>query len=292
MPLPAADAVFAFLYQVGDTAAFLVLAACGLAVIFGMMGVINLAHGEFIMCGAYVTSAAARAGLPLALAVACGAAVAGLVGMVLERLVIRHLYGRPLDTIVATWGISLVATQGTLIVLGSSLPGVGTPLGGFSVGGYSYSVYRLVLMAAAAAVLGGLYVVFKATRFGTLARATIQVPHMAEALGVDTRLVYALTFGLGAALAGLAGGLYAPTMTLVPTMGGAFIIEAFVTVVVGGADVFLGTAPAAAVLGLVKAGLTSWQGQLFGQIGLLLAVIVVIRVLPSGISGALQRARG
>ena len=180
--------------------AFYALLSLGLAVIFGMMGVINLAHGEFIMCGAYVTAAAARAGLPLALAVACGAAVAGLVGMVLERLVIRHLYCRPLDTIVATWGISLVATQGTLVVLGSSLPGVGTPLGGFSVGAYSYSVYRLVLMAAAAAVLGGLYVVFKATRFGTLARATIQVPHMAEALGVDTRLVYALTFGLGAAL--------------------------------------------------------------------------------------------
>jgi branched-subunit amino acid ABC-type transport system permease component len=210
---------------------------------------------------------------------------------VLERLVIRHLYGRPLDTIVATWGVSLAATQGMLILLGSSMPGVGTPLGSFSLGSYSYSTYRVVLMLAALAVLAGLYLAFNATRFGTLARATIQVPHMAESLGVDTRKIYALTFGIGAALAGLTGGLYAPTMTIVPTMGTTFIMEAFVTVVVGGADIFLGTAPAALVLGAVRAGLTSWQGQLFGQIGLLVAVILVIRVLPRGISGLILRER-
>lgn len=276
---------FGFLYQCADAFAFLVLSACGLAVIFGMMGVINLAHGEFIMCGAYVTVATARLGLPLPLAILCGALAAGIAGLLVERLMIRHLYDRPLDTIVATWGLSLIVTQGTLILLGSSLPGVGVPLGSFTAGAYSYSTYRLVLIAAAIAVLAGLYLFFNRTRFGTLARATIQVPHMAEALGVDTRLVYSLTFGLGAALAGLTGGLYAPTMTIVPTMGATFIMEAFVTVVVGGADVFLGTAPAAALLGVVKAAMTSWQGQLFGQIGLLIAVIVVIRVLPRGLSG-------
>ena len=140
-------------------------------------------------------------------------------------------------------------------------------------------------MAVAVLLLAGLYLLFNRTRFGVLARATIQLPHMAEALGVDTRLIYSLTFGLGAALAGLTGGLYAPTMTIVPTMGATFIMEAFVTVVVGGADVFLGTAPAAVLLGIIKAAMTSWQGQLFGQIGLLVTVIIVIRVLPRGISG-------
>jgi branched-chain amino acid transport system permease protein len=256
-----------------------------------MMGVINLAHGEFIMAGAYVTATTARAGLPLPLAIVCGALGAGVIGIVIERLFIRRLYTRPLDTIVATWGISLIASQGTLILLGPSIPGIGTPLGSITYGGYSYSVYRIVLMAVAALLLLGLYLVFNATRFGILARATIQVPHMAAALGIDTGLIYSLTFGLGAALAGATGGLYAPTMTLVPTMGGTFIVEAFVTVVVGGADVFLGTAPAAAVLGFVKSTLTSWHGQLIGQVGLLLAVIVVIRVLPSGISGRLLGAR-
>ena len=289
--MTAIGALFSVFYQVGDAFAFLVLSACGLAIIFGMMGVINLAHGELIMCGAYVTVSAARAGLPLPLAVLAGGAAAGLAGIVIERLVIRHLYARPLDTIVATWGISLMASQGTLILLGPSLPGVGTPLGSFAVGAYSYSSYRLVLMAAAASVLVILYLLFNLTRFGALARATIQVPHMAEALGVNTGLMYSLTFGLGAALAGITGGLYAPTMTMVPTMGGTFIMEAFVTVVVGGGDVFLGTAPAAAALGAIKAAMTSWQGQLFGQIGLLLAVILVIRVLPRGISGWILRER-
>lgn len=283
--------LFSFLYQTGDAFAFLVISACGLAIIFGMMGVINLAHGEFIMCGAYVCSATARAGLPLPLAILAGALVAGLAGILIERIIIRPLYDRPLDTIVATWGVSMIVTQGTLILLGSTLPGTGTPFGSFTMGPYSYSIYRVVLMAAAVTVLGLLWLGFTRTRFGVLARATIQVPHIAQALGVNTSLVYSLTFGLGAALAGLAGGLYAPTMTLVPTMGSAFVVEAFVTVVVGGADIFLGTAPAALILGAVKAALTSWQGQLAGQIGLLVAVIIVIRILPRGLSGWILRER-
>lgn len=286
------SSLFAFLYQAGDAFAFLVLAACGLAIIFGMMGVINLAHGEFILCGAYVSTYAIRQGMPFLAAVLTGALVAGLLGIVLERLVVRHLYHRPLDTIVATWGISLIATQGTLIMLGSTIRGTGTPLGSFVIGGYSYSEYRVVLMAIAFGLIAGLFCLFRYTRFGLLARATIQVPHMSNALGVNTGVVYSLTFGVGAALAGLAGALYAPTMTLVPTMGSSFVVDAFVTVVVGGADIFLGTAPAAALLGVMKAGLTSWKGQLFGHIGMLLTVIVVIRVLPDGISGWLSRQRG
>jgi branched-subunit amino acid ABC-type transport system permease component len=232
-----------------------------------------------------VTVTVARLGVPLPLAIACGSLAAGLIGMLLERLVVRHLYGRPLDTIVATWGISLIATQGVLIVLGSSMPGVPIPFGSFSYGAYSYSTYRIVLMVVAICLLIGLYLLFTRTRFGVLARATIQVPGMAEALGVDTRWIYSLTFGFGAALAGLTGGLYAPTMTIVPTMGATFIMEAFVTVVVGGADVFFGTAPAAFILGFLKATATSWGGQLAGQIALLVTVIIVIRALPRGVSG-------
>jgi len=146
-------------------------------------------------------------------------------------------------------------------------------------------------MLAAIVLLVGLWLLVNRTRFGILARATIQMPQMAEALGVKTRVVYSLTFGLGAALAGLTGGLYAPTMTMVPTMGSTFILEAFVTVVVGGADVFLGTAPAAGALGITKAIFTSWQGQLTGQIALLVAVILVIRLLPRGLSGWILKER-
>jgi urea ABC transporter permease protein UrtB len=282
------QSIFAMLYQFGDTFAFLVISCAGLAVIFGMMGVINLAHGEFIMCGAYVTASAVRFGMPLPLAILTGAIAAGVIGMIIERLVIRHLYHRPLDSIIATWGISLIATQGVLIVLGSTMQGVGTPLGSITVGEQSFSVYRLVLMATSVGLLGSLYVLFYHSRFGVIARATIQKPKMANALGVNTDRMYSLTFGLGAALAGLAGGLYAPTMTMVPTMGATFIVESFVTVVVGGADIFVGAAPAAAILALIKTALTAWYGQLFGQIGLLLTVIVVIRILPGGLSGWLK----
>ena len=282
-------ASFSIFYQFGNAFAFLVISCAGLAVIFGMMGIINLAHGEFIMCGAYVTAATARAGLPLPLAIACGALTAALVGMVLERTIIRHLYHRPLDSIIATWGISLIATQAVLILLGPTMSGTGTPLGSMEVGERSYSIYRLALFASAVGLLGGLYLLFYRTRFGVIARATIQRPQMARALGVDTRRVYGLTFGLGAGLAGLAGGLYAPTMTMVPTMGATFIVESFVTVVVGGADIFLGAAPAAAILAVIKAGLTAWYGQLFGQIGLLVAVILVIRVMPGGLSAFIKR---
>jgi branched-chain amino acid transport system permease protein len=286
-----AAAAFQVLYQFGDAFAFLVISAAGLAVIFGMMGVINLAHGEFIMGGAYVAVFAARAGAPLPLAILGGALAMGAVGIALERLVIRRLYHRPLDSIVATWGVSLIATQGVLILLGSTMQGIGTPLGSVAVGGGSFAAYRLVLMAAAVGLLLGLYLLFYRTRYGVLARATIQAPHMARALGVETGRIYSLTFGLGAALAGLAGGLYAPTMTMVPTMGATFIVESFVTVVVGGADIFVGAAPAAAILAVIRSGMTAWQGQLFGQIGLLVAVIAVIRLLPGGLSAWLTGAR-
>ena len=277
--------VLAFLYQFGDTFTFLVLSALGLAVIFGMMGVINLAHGEFIMCGAYVTVLTTQAGLPLPLAMACGSLAAGLIGIVLERLLIRRLYHRLFDSIVATWAISLIATQGMLIIAGPTIPGVGTPFGSLQFEAYTFSVYRLVLMTMAIVLLILTYWFFMRTRFGVYARATIQNPDMARALGVNTGWVYSFTFGVGAALAGLAGGLYAPTMTIVPTMGAGFVVQAFVTVVVGGADVLLGTAPAAALLGLIQSLLTSAYGQLIGQVGLLTTVILVIRILPRGISG-------
>lgn len=281
--------LFSHFYQFADVFAFLVLSSAGLAIIFGMMGVINLAHGEFIMCGVYVTSAAYHAGLPLPLAQACGAIVAGLIGMLLELAVIRPLYSRPLDSLLVTWGISLVATQGTLIALGSTFPGIGMPGHSFSVGDYSFSSYRMALFVASLCVLGFVYVLFMRTRFGVYARATMQNAGMAQALGVRKGLIYAISFGIGTGLAGLCGALYAPTINLIPTLGAGFLVEAFVTVVVGGANVLLGTTPAAVVLAVVRSGLNAWYGQVVGQIGLLIAVVLIIRVLPDGFSGWLTR---
>jgi branched-chain amino acid transport system permease protein len=257
--------------------------------VFGMMGVINMAHGEFIMCGAYVTTGLVHAGLPLPLAQSCGVIAAGLIGVLVEVTIVRKLYKRPLDSLLATWGLSLVVTQGMLVIVGSSVAGIGTPEGSFSVGEYTFSTYRLVLFGGAIAALAAVWAIFMRTRFGVHARATMQNAAMAQALGVRVNRVYAASFGLGAALAGLCGALYAPTMTLIPTMGATFIVESFVTVVIGGSNVLLGTAPAGLLLAAVRTGLNAWAGQIVGQIGMLIAVMLIIRVLPEGVSGLLTR---
>jgi branched-chain amino acid transport system permease protein len=281
--------IFSFAYQFADVFAFLILSAAGLAIVFGMMGVINMAHGEFIMCGAYVTVGLVHAGLPLPLAQLCATLVAGVIGVGVEWALVRKLYQRPLDSLLATWGLSLIVTQGMLILIGSSSAGIGTPAGSFTVGAYTFSIYRMVLFGCAIAVLAAIYLIFMRTRFGVHARATMQNAAIAQATGVRVGNVYALSFGIGTALAGFCGAMYAPTMTLIPTMGAGFIVESFVTVVVGGANVLLGTAPAGILLAAVRTALNSWGGQIIGQIGMLIAVIVVIRILPAGLSGVLAR---
>ena len=141
--------LFADFFQFADVFAFLVLSAAGLAIIFGMMGVINMAHGEFIMAGAYVTASTFQAGLPLPLAQVCGTLAAAVLGILLEITVIRRLYSRPLNSLLVTFGISLIVTQGTLLVLGSTFPGIGTPGHAFTVGHYTFSSYRVELFLAA-----------------------------------------------------------------------------------------------------------------------------------------------
>lgn len=280
---------FNVLYQLLDSFAFLALAAVGLAIIFGMMGVINLAHGEFMMIGAYVTAAVFNAGLPLVVAVLAGSVAAAAIGAVLERLIIRHLYHRPLDSILATWGLSLILSQGMLIWLGPSFHGIGTPPGSFTVGNSTYSVYRVVLAAISLAVLVFLWWLYARTTYGLRARATVQNAEIARALGINVRQMYLATFTLGSALAGLAGGLYAPTRTIVPTFGASFIVPAMVTVIVGGANALLGTLLSALSLGSLNGLLSMLFGTLIGQLGLLVAVIVVIRVLPKGITAYVGR---
>lgn len=275
-----------------DSFGFLVLSAIGLAVIFGMMGVINLAHGEFITVGAYGTALSYHAGVPLPGAMVIGVVLTTVFGLVIEFTIIRRLYGRLLDSMVATWGISLIMIQGLRIVFGSSLPSIGTPLGSVQYGSFSYSTYRLLLAGASLLLLGVLYWMFTSTEFGTRAQATIQDEETSRALGVDTNRMYLLTFGIGSALAGLTGALYAPTMTIVPGMGSTFLVEAFVMVVVGGASVLVGTTGAGVLLGAINAVFSNLFGTFVGRMALLITTILVIRVLPQGITGLIDQVRG
>jgi branched-chain amino acid transport system permease protein len=285
------NVVFNALYQFQVSFSFLLLSAIGLAVIFGMMGVINLAHGEFMMLGAYITTIAATQGVPLVLAILIAALGVAAFGAIVEILVVRRLYGRLLDSVAATWAVGLILSQGMLILTGPSMQGVSSPFGSFTVGQTSYSWYRVVLGVISLILLALLYLLFMNTKFGLRARATIQNPEIARALGVDTTRMYTLTFALGSALAGLAGGLFALTATIVPFFGTNYIVEAFVTVIVGGANALVGTPLAAALLGAINAALGTKYGLYIGRVGLLLTTILIIRVLPDGISGLIERWR-
>src|SRR5262249_37631364 len=212
----------------------LVLLALGLAIIFGMMGVLNLAQGEFLMLGAYTVLIASANGLGVWVGILLAPLVVGAVGALFERSIIRHLYGRPLDTMLATWGLSLALVGAVTLILGPTTQGIATPLGYMAIGRYSLSLYRLVVIAVAAGALVGTYLLLRYTRAGLIARATMQSPELVAASGIEPRLVYMATFGSGAALAGLAGAMMAPLTGVVPTLGLAFIAKIFITVMVGG----------------------------------------------------------
>jgi branched-chain amino acid transport system permease protein len=298
-------------FQFLDSFAFVVLAAAGLAVIFGIMGVINLAHGEFILVGAYATTfAVTGAGLPLPAAIAVGVLVTALFGLVVERVVIsgfvpnwvgqrtvgrdlvEPLYDRLADSMVATFGLSLIMVQSARILFGNSLDTVATPLGNVSYGEFSYSTYRIVLAGVSVAVLAVAYYVFTRTEFGTRVRATMADEETAKALGINTERTYMLTFAIGSGLAGLTGGLFAPVLSMQPTLGDQFLIEAFVAVVVGGPSVVLGTALSGGVLGAISATVTNLTNSTtFGRIALLIAAILALRFLPGGITGFIERVR-
>lgn len=277
------------LYQFCDSFSFLIFSAAGLSIIFGMMGIINLAHGEFMMMGAYITSILAVRQVPLPVAILAGTVGVGLFGFVVDRLVMRRLYDRKLDSVVATWGISLVLSQGAQVLFGSAIKGVSTPFSSVTVGNDQFSVYRILLFLISLLLLGGIFYIFNRTEFGLHARATMQECEVASSLGVNADRMYASTFAIGSALAGLSGSLYAPTMTISPTYGSNFMMQSFVTVIVGGANPLVGTFFSGSVLGIVNSVLSMLFGTFTGRIGLLIVAIVFIRICPTGFSGLVEK---
>ncbi len=270
--------------------ATLMLVSLGLAIIFGMMRVINLAHGEFLVLGGYSATVAVHHGVNVWVAILAVPPIAvGLIGLVVERSVIRFLYGRMAETMLASWGLSLFIVGLLTTVFGDNTEGVPMPLGGLRIGIYQTSLYDLFVIAFAVFVLGAVYVLLRYTRLGLVARGTMQNAAMAAALGIDTRRVYAATFALGASLAGLAGGVLAPVAGIVPTAGGSYIGQAFITVLGGGGAALAGVTSASLLFGLVGQIATFASNAVFGEVALLAAAIVLIRVLPNGITGRFFR---
>ena len=287
----AAD-VFSYAYQYFDNIGFLILSASGLIIIFGMMGVINMAHGELMMIGAYITAFSYHAGVPAPLAIIFAGIGAGIAGMVLERLVIRHFYKQLLSSLVVTWGLSLMISQGFLLIFGPTILNVPTPFGNFPVAEQTFGIYRLVLFGGALAIVAGVWAVFTFTKFGTHARATMEDPDMADALGVNTRNIYVLTFGIGAAMGGIAGGMFALTATISPFFGINYTPLAFITVVVGGgANVITGLLSSVMALAGVQTAVNNLVNVYVGYIAMMGAAFFILLLLPRGISEYLERRK-
>lgn len=285
------DSITVVALSVATSIATLLIISLGLAVIFGLMRVVNMAHGEFLMIGAFATVLLVRTiGLPVLVAALGGAATTAVVGLFVEAILIRPLYGRRLvDTLLVTFGLSLVLFQLAVDIFGTTSPGISAPYGAVQIGSFSVSVYTLLLIPLAAIVLTFVYLVFTRTKYGLLARAAAINPDMASALGVDARKINRLTFTLGSALAGLGGGLLAPMVAVSPGMGQTYIGQAFMTVITGGQAFLLGTLASAMALGGIQNIVAQLVTTFWGLAALFLTSIVLLRFMPEGISARWKR---
>ncbi len=273
----------------------LLLAACGLAITFGVMGVINMAHGELVMLGAYTTFvvqgaitawAPALSGAGVVIAVPLAFVVAGAAGIAIERLLIRFLYGRPLETLLATWGLSLVLQQAVRSVFGPTNRSVTTPgwmSGALHVGGLLLTTNRLVIIGFSLAVLFGLMAVLRLTPLGLRMRAVTQNRRMAAAMGIRTPWIDAMTFGLGSGIAGVAGVALSQIDNVSPNLGQGYIIDSFMVVVFGGVGNLWGTAVGALALGVANKFLEPLVGAVLGKIAVLVLIILFIQRRPRGL---------
>ena len=281
--------VLIYAYQIVFAFSIFILISLGLAVIFGMMRVINLAQGEFIMLGAYGCTVITNAGSPLWLSIILAGLIVGAIGVVAERTVIRFLYGRVLDTLLATWGLSLLIVGIVTTVFGPQTESVPQHLGKVTIGDFAIATYSLVMIVIALALLAGTYALWRYTKIGLIVRGTMQNPAMARALGTNTERVYMFTFGFGAMLTGLAGAILVPMFGASPTMGIFYVAKAFITVISGGHLPLLGTMSAAGLYGAID-GLVSYTTvSVLGEIAVLVVAIVLLRLLPQGITGGLRR---
>ena len=272
--------------------AVLLLAAIGLAITFGVMGVINMAHGEMIMLGAYTTFVIqqlmpSNIGLSLVVAVPAAFLVSGLVGVLIERSVIRHLYGRPLETLLATFGISLVLQQAVRSIFGPLNQDVQTPdwmAGTFTVNaGLELTFNRLYIIIFSLLVLAALAVVLKKTLFGLQMRAVTMNRPMASSMGIKTGWVDALTFGLGSGIAGIAGVALSQLTNVGPNLGQQYIIDSFMVVVFGGVGNLWGTLVGAMSLGVANKVFEPMAGAVLAKIIVLVAIILFIQKRPRGL---------
>jgi len=272
-----------------DAASFtltLLLVTLGLVIIFGLMNVINMAHGELFLLGAYTVVLVQRRGGSFWLALLLAPLALAVAGLLIEELVIRHVYRRFIDTILATWGLSISLKQAVVVVFGPTAHQVENPLPQtVTILSTLYPGYRLFIMAVAVLLALGTFLLFYRTRLGLVARAVIANRPMAASLGLNTRRMDRMTFAFGAALAGLAGAVMAPLMSVDPQMGVGFLIPAFLSILVGGTGSLLGTVLGTTLIASAGTVVASVWTQIAAQLVVFGLAIVVIRLFPRGLTG-------
>ncbi len=276
-------------------ASILLLVSLGLAIIYGAMGVINLAHGDFLMLGAYAVwlmeSVFGLGFLPCLILVFF---IVGAVGWLVERTLIRHLYGRPLDTILATWGVGIILQQGIRLGAGAQLRYVKMPdylVSPIHVFGVDISAYRVLIFAVTIILVAITYLLIFRTGFGIRLRAVMQNAEIARCFGINNARIYSLTFAYGAGLAGLAGALVSPLKSVSPAMGTNYVVDAFLVVVSGGVQSLFGTVASAGIIGEMSGGFAYLWNDTLARALLFFLVVVLIRFRPQGLF-AMQLRRG
>ncbi|XSG83227.1 MAG: urea ABC transporter permease subunit UrtB [Methyloligella sp. ZOD6] len=262
------------------------VAALGLTIIYGTAGVINMAHGELIMLGAYSTYMLQHFfGVPYLICIPASFVIVALIGLVLERGLIRYLYDRPLDTLLATAGVSLILMQGVRLIFGSDPKYLSVPeifSSNIALGGTSISTFRVVILMITALLVLGLWFLFYKTRFGVQVRAVMQNKEMAASFGINANRIYMLTFALGAGLAGVAGSLFGVLAIVLPTMGASYVVQSFLMVVVGGGSL-AGSIVASGVTGEMQSVLASFTNATLARFIIFVLIVVFLRFRPQGL---------
>ena len=271
----------------------LLLVALGLAIIYGTTGVINLAHGEFVMLGAYSAWALQKyANIGLFEGLILIFFIVAFIGFFIERIVIRHLYDRPMDTILATWGVGIMAQQIIRLTAGGELRYVEMPqsLGSsISVFGIETSAFRIFILIMTAALFGLTWYLMYKTNIGMKLRAITQNREMASSFGINSDKIYSLTFAYGSGLAGLAGALVSPLKSVSPEMGTTYVVDAFMVVVLGGVESLLGTIASSLILGQMNGFLAYFSNDTMAKAIVFMAIIVLIRFRPQGLFSTKNR---
>ncbi len=265
----------------------LALAAFGLAIIYGLIGVINMSHGAMLTLGAYFTWSGVGIGIPFVPAVLLAGVGVGLIGLLIEHLVLRHYYDRPFDTILLTWGFFIVATELVKIIFGAEFRNVASPLpGAIDLGFYQIPAYRTAVAVFAGLVIGASAIVFYRTSVGIRIRALVQDREVASLLGLNIGKTYKLVFGFGAFMAGIAGGLIAPMLAVGPYMGDIYLVRSFFVVIVGGVGSLLsGTLVGSFIIGGSETITAIFVDQSIAQVAVFVLAILVLRFRPQGIFG-------